>query len=130
MTPLFKALLIVGAVLALAYVLRKIRKAEMQIADSTFWFLFALSIVVLAVFPQIAFFCAEVLSIESPANFVFLYIMAVLVIRVFISTAEISQLRSKVASLTQEMALRDAGAVRDADALAGKDADAGDEADV
>ena len=110
---LFKVLLIIGAVAALVYVLRKIRKSEIQIADSTCWFLFALSIAVLAVFPQIAFFFAGILSIESPANFVFLYIVAVLLIREFISTAEISQLRSKVANLTQEIALREAGVPKD-----------------
>lgn len=131
MSPLFKALLIIGAVAALAYVLRKIRKSEIQIADSTFWFLFALSIVILAVFPQIAFFFSGILSIESPANFVFLYIVAVLVIREFISTTEISRLRAKVACLTQEMALREAGVPRAEDMRHDKAGDRpGDDADA
>ena len=50
----FTAVLIVGAVASFAFMLRKIRKSEISIADSTFWFLFSLSLVLLAVFPQIA----------------------------------------------------------------------------
>ena len=46
------AVLIVGAVASFAFMLRKIRKSEISIADSTFWFLFSLSLVLLAVFPQ------------------------------------------------------------------------------
>lgn len=114
MSLLFRVLLVIGAVGALAFVLRKIRKSEIKIADSTFWFLFSVSIALLASVPQIAFVCSDVLSIESPANFVFLYVIAVLVVREFVSTAEISQLRSKLARLAQEEALRGAVAQEEA----------------
>lgn len=110
MTILFKVALIGGAICALAFVLRRIRKSEVKIADSTFWFLFAVSLVLLALFPQIAFFFSDLLAIESPANFVFLYVIAALVIREFNSTVELSQLRSKLAALAQEQALREARA--------------------
>lgn len=103
----FRVFLILGAICALALILKKIRKAEIKIADSTFWFLFAASLVLLAVFPQIAFFFSDLFAIESPANFVFLYVVAVLLIREFTSTVEISKLRNKLASLVQEEALRD-----------------------
>ncbi|TNU89960.1 DUF2304 domain-containing protein [Eggerthella lenta] len=110
MTILFKVALIGGAVCAFAFVLRRIRKSEVKIADSTFWFLFAVSLVLLALFPQIAFFFSDLLAIESPANFVFLYVIAALVIREFNSTVELSQLRSKLAALAQEQVLREAQA--------------------
>ena len=42
------------------------RDAEVKIADSTFWFIFALVIVLLAVFPHIAFFFSNIFGIESP----------------------------------------------------------------
>ena len=81
--------------LTFGLILRKIRKAEVTIADSTFWFLFALSLVLMGVFRQIPFFFAELFSIESPANFVFVYVIAVLVIREFYATVEVSQLRAR-----------------------------------
>ena len=107
MSCLFPATLLIGALLTFGLILRKIRKAEVTIADSTFWFLFALSLVLMGVFRQIPFFFAELFSIESPANFVFVYVIAVLVIREFYATVEVSQLRAKVRNLVQNQALAD-----------------------
>lgn len=108
MSPLFSAALLIGAISAFWLVLRKIRKAEVTIADSTFWFLFALSLVLMGAFRQIPFFFANVFDIESPANFVFLYVIAVLIIREFYTTVEVSQLRAKMRSLVQREALLEA----------------------
>lgn len=105
MSFLFRSLLIVGAILAFFYILRKIRKSEIKIADSTFWFLFALGVVILALFPQIVYFACKILDIDSPVNFVYLVIITILVIREFGSTVEVARLRSKVNTLVQEEAL-------------------------
>ena len=59
-------------------------------------------------FVRFRFCFANVFGIESPANFVFVYVIAVLVIREFYSTVEVSQLRAKVRSLVQNEALDDA----------------------
>lgn len=114
MSLLFSATLLVGALLTFWLILRKIRKAEVTIADSTFWFLFALSLVLMGVFRQISFFFADLFSIESPANFVFVYVIAVLVIREFYATVEVSQLRAKLRNLVQNQALADAQKQTDA----------------
>lgn len=108
MSLLFSATLLVGALLTFWFVLRKIRKAEVTIADSTFWFLFALSLVLMGVFRETPFFFANVFDIESPANFVFVYVIAVLVLREFYTTVEVSQLRAKVRNLVQNEALIEA----------------------
>ena len=105
MSLLFSATLLIGALLTFWLIIRKIRKAEVTIADSTFWFLCALSLVLMGVFRQIPFFFAEVFGIESPANFVFVYVIAVLVIREFYTAVEVSQLRAKVRNLVQNEAL-------------------------
>ena len=105
MSLLFSATLLIGALLTFWFVLRKIRKAELTIADSTFWFLFALSLVLMGVFRDIPFFFADIFGIASPANFVFVYVIAVLVIREFYTTVEVSQLRAKVRNLVQNEAL-------------------------
>ena len=106
MSLLLSATLLAGALLTFCLILRKIRKAEVTIADSIFWFLFALSLVLMGVFRQIPLFFADIFDIESPANFVFVYVIAVLVIREFYTTIEVSQLRSKVRNLVQNEALR------------------------
>ena len=105
MSLLFSATLLIGALLTFWLIIRKIRQAEVTIADSTFWFLFALSLVLMGVFRQSPFIFADVFGIESPANFVFVYVIAVLVIREFYATVEVSQLRAKVRNLVQNEAL-------------------------
>ena len=105
MSLAFRILLSVGAVLILLVMLRKIRKSEVNISDSLFWLFFVLSLVILAIFPGIALFFSELLHIESPANLVFLYVIALLLIREFASSVEISRLRSKLIAIAQEEAL-------------------------
>lgn len=107
MTFPYRILLFVGALLVLLVMLRKIRRSEVKISDSLFWFFFVLTLLLLAVFPGIAFFFSDLLGIESAANLVFLYVIALLLIREFISTVEISKLRSKLAALAQKEALDD-----------------------
>ena len=110
MSLLFSMTLLIGALLAFYLILRKIRHSEVTIADSTFWFLFALTLVLMGVFRQIPFFFADVFGIESPANFVFVYVIAVLVLREFYTTVKVSKLQAKVNALVQRSALDDAEA--------------------
>lgn len=115
MTLAFRLLLILGALVIFVAMMRKIRKSEVKISDSVFWLLFVASLVVLAIFPEISFFFSNLLGIESPANLMFLYVIAVLLVREFVSTAEISRLRSKLTTLTQELALDELKGKEEAD---------------
>ncbi|WP_418253286.1 DUF2304 domain-containing protein [Gordonibacter urolithinfaciens] len=107
MNAFLRIFLVIIAFVMLVFVLRKIKKSEMQSDDSVFWFLFAASFVLLAVFPQIAFFFANLLGIESPANFIFLYAIGILLIKVFSLSTKIAHLRLKLNALVQEIALRE-----------------------
>ena len=118
MTIVFRIALILCALATFAYILRKIRHSEVKIADSTFWFIFALVILLLAVFPSIAFFFSSIFGIESPSNCVFLAIIAILLVREFFTTVELSQLRNKVAALAQAEALAELDAIENTDAEA------------
>lgn len=97
--------LIAGAVLALAYVVVKIRHNQLTTSDAVFWFLFALALIVMAIFPQIIYGFSSVLGIESPANFVFLCMLAVVIYRQLIMAVEHARLRNKITQLTQVIAL-------------------------
>lgn len=109
MSSILRVFLVIIAIFVLVFILRKIKKSEIQISDSVFWFLFAASFVLLAVVPQIASFFSRLLGFEAPSNFIFLYVIGVLVIREFSMTVKVAQLRSKLTTLVQEMALRDKG---------------------
>ena len=50
-------ILVIGAILALAYVVVKIRHNQLATADAVFWFVLALVLIIMAIFPQIVYFC-------------------------------------------------------------------------
>ena len=101
-------LLIVGAFLTVAYVLVKIRHNQLMTSDAVFWFFFAVVLIVAALFPQLVFSLSDLLGIESPANFVFLCVLVVVVYRLLALSVEMARRRSKLTALAQDTALKDA----------------------
>ena len=79
----------------------------MQVLDSLFWLLFSLSFVLLGVFPDIAIFVSNKLGFISASNFVFLYVIAVLVMRDFSNSLRLSKQEESINELTQSIALRE-----------------------
>lgn len=108
MTISLRLFLLASAAIVCFVIVRKIKSAQIRVIDSSFWLLFAFSFVVLAVFPQIAYFISDGLGFESPSNCVFLYAIAVLVIKDFSSTIKINAIQNKLIILVQEMALENA----------------------
>ena len=102
----FRIVLVLFALAALAFVLLKIHKKQLLMADAVFWFVFVLLTVVLAVFPQIAFFFSDLLGVQSPSHLVFLGFIALLIVKEVNASVQISSLRNQVADLVQEEALR------------------------
>ena len=105
MSTAFRILLIIAAVWAFLFVINEVRKAKLQIGDSLPWFFFMAIFVILALFPQIAIFCAGLLGIQSPVNLVFLCIIGILIIRIFKLTLRVSQLDSKIREIAQRSAI-------------------------
>lgn len=105
MSLTLRIILIVGSILAFLFILRKIRKCQLEISDSIFWFLFAMALIAIAVFPQIVIYPAEWIGFDSPANFLFLAIIFVLLVKQFMMTLQIGLLKSKLKTLTQTEAL-------------------------
>ena len=106
MSPLvLRILLALGALATLGSIISRVKKSQIQVEDATFWVLLAAVLVVVAIFPQVLFFFADLFGVESPINLLFVLVCAVLVIKEFQSAAEISMLKHKVTQLSQELAL-------------------------
>ena len=98
-------LLIVGALGMTVYVVTKIRHNQLATSDAVFWFFFSFVLIIMAIFPQGVFALANILGIESPANLVFLCILAVVICRQLAASVEIARQRAKLVALGQAMAL-------------------------
>ena len=102
MSPVLRVLLILVTIIALGVVVRRIRKRKIRVSESVYWVVAA---VVLAVFPQIAFFFSRLTGFLSPSNFVFVVLIALMLLKLFDQACDISVLTHKVEVLSQELAL-------------------------
>lgn len=105
MSIVLRIALILGALFALSIVVRKVRKSKIRIADSVYWVCAAVLLLILAIFPGIAYFFSDLLGFLSPSNFVFLVVIALMLLKLFNLACEVSRLTDKVEQLSQEVAL-------------------------
>ena len=105
MSYYLRMLILLASIITLFYVLRKIRKAQIQIVDSLFWVFLSLVFVIMGAFPQVVYWLTRLMGFQAPVNLVFLVITFILLVKVFLSSIKISQLENKLDSLVQEMAI-------------------------
>lgn len=107
MTTTLRVALVLVSFMTLYLMMRKIRQAKVQIESAIFWIVLALVLVVFSIFPSVADWAARMLGIYSTANFLFLFAIFLLIVKVFYMTIHISQLETKVKELVQQMALEE-----------------------
>lgn len=107
MTTVLRVVLILMSFLVLVVMLRKIRQSKAKIEDSMFWVFFALLLVVFSLFPQAADGLSGLVGTMSTANFIFLFMIFILLIKSFSMSMRISQLETKVKELVQRIAIDD-----------------------
>lgn len=105
MTVIFRVILVIVSILAMAFMMRKIRQAKVQIEAALFWVIMALILVVFSLFPAVADACAHLLGIYSTPNFLFLFMIFLLIVKVFGMTLQMSQMESRQKELVQRIAL-------------------------
>lgn len=108
MTTSLRVILICVSLLVVIYVLRRIRKAKLKIEYSLFWIVFSILLLVLSIFPGIATTFAMLCGIQSAVNFIFLFMIFIVLLHSFYLTFKVSHLENMVQNLTQEIAVRDA----------------------
>lgn len=105
MTVIFRVILVIVSILTMAFMMRKIRQAKVQIEAALFWVIMALILVVFSLFPAVADACAHLLGIYSTPNFLFLFMIFLLIVKVFGMTLQMSQMESRQKELVQHIAL-------------------------
>ena len=103
-----RLLLIFGAVSVFFFVTHNIRRKKILMSDAIFWVVLSLVLVVVGIFPGMVIALSGWFGFISPSNFVFLAVVALLLVKLFGASAQISMLSHKVEELAQEIALRDA----------------------
>ena len=102
MTLLLRIVLIVASVLTTVLILRKIRQSKLQIEDSLFWIGFSFMLILFSVFPTVL---AELAGTYSTSNFIFLFVIFLLIVKLFHMTIKQSQMETRLRELVQKMAI-------------------------
>ena len=105
MDIVLRAVLIVVSIIATRELLVRIRKSRMQIEDSVFWVLLAFLCILLALFPRVLYFFTDLLNMRSPANLLFMFMIALLLYKCFQMSMHISVLEERIRTLAQNQAL-------------------------
>ena len=105
MTTTLRIVLILSSIATFLLMMRKIRQSKIQIESAIFWIILAWILVIFSIFPPVADFLAHCLGIYSTANFLFLFAIFLLIVKVFQMTIHISRLETQIKELVQCMAL-------------------------
>ena len=105
MDILFRVMLILFSVGALAFITKKIRSSQMQIESALVWIISMFGLVLFSIFPGIISFIAGLLGIRSPANLVFVGVIFILLILVFNLSVKVSKQQFQIQQLTQMIAI-------------------------
>ncbi|MCQ2751686.1 MAG: DUF2304 domain-containing protein [Coriobacteriales bacterium] len=106
MSLVLRILLIVAAIATCIWICYKIRKSKVKMGHAIFWIVFSIILIIFAIFPQIAELLASLFGFISASNFIFLFVICALLFKLFTLSIEVSQLGDKVATLSQEIAIR------------------------
>lgn len=109
-TTKIRILLLIVASVSFAYMMHQIRKSRLLIRESLFWFFFSALLILMAVFPHLISSMSHFFGIDTPANFVFLFIIALLITRIFKMTIQVSVLNERIDELTRVIAIRETDA--------------------
>ena len=108
MIPINTRILLIGsALIAFFYIVFEIRKSNLTIRDSIFWVLFSIFLVLMAIFPDLFMAISKAAGITSPANFIYLVIIGIMIVRIYRMSVTISTLNTKIKELTQSLAIQE-----------------------
>lgn len=100
-----QVLIVAVAVLAMLYVINKVRKKGIELKYSLLWLLLGAGIILFACFPQMTSWLAHTLGISQPVNMLFFAGFCFLLPIVFSLSVSLSKMSDKVKRMTQEAAL-------------------------
>lgn len=98
-------LLILFSVVVFAVFINRTRRYKLELKYALVWIFLSTAGVIVAVFPQIFFFIADVMGIEVPVNAVFLLAVSAIFLILYSMTASLSNHSRKLRTLTQELGL-------------------------
>lgn len=106
MSGFFRVLLVVVSIFFFWYILRKIRKSQLQIEHAIFWVGLSVVFIIFSVFPKSVYFLTNICGMVAPVNFLFLAMIFILLLKTFTMSIRMGQMEEKIKNLTQQVAIQ------------------------
>lgn len=106
MSNTLRIVLLLSAILTAGWILKIVYKSKVKLGDAIFWICIAIMLVLLGIFPGIAYWCSDLLGIQAPVNFIFLFVLALVIVKLFTLSIKVSILEEKITVLSAELAMR------------------------
>ena len=107
MSIILRTILIVSSFIAFFLCVTKIKKSQLKVENSVTWMLGSILLILMSVFPNIVVWLSSKLGFVAPVNFIFLVMIAFLLMQVFIDTIHITSLNEKIKDLNHYIALKE-----------------------
>lgn len=95
----------IAALILLILIFFSLRRNSMSIKSSIAWLLLPLAFILIAIFPEPLEQLAHTLGFETLSNFIFVIIIALLLIICFFLTATVSRQGNQITKLIQEISI-------------------------
>lgn len=105
MTLILQLILITLSIFLFIILIRSVKKGKLRSDYALVWLLSSIALIIVAIFPQIAYFAADFIGVISTANMVFAFIILLLIIVVYTLFVRVSTLEEKQKNLIQHIAI-------------------------
>lgn len=99
--------LIIASIVLFIIVSHNVIKNKLLVKYSLLWILLSLILILLSIFPKISFLFSELLGFEKTSNFIFLVIMASLILICLSYSITISNMNKKLIKIVQSMSIEE-----------------------
>ena len=107
MSITLRIILIMGSVISFLLCVRKIKQSKLKVENSVTWMLGSMLLILMSIFSNLVGWFSNLLGFVSPVNFVFLVMIAFLLIQTFIDNMNITVLNEKIKDLNHYIALKE-----------------------
>ena len=107
MTLTLQIILLVVSIITFIFIITKIRKSQLNIADAVVWILLCILLIIMSLCLPFINKIAHIFGFMSTSNFVFTMILFFLLIIVFSQSVKISLLNEKIKNLNHYIALKE-----------------------
>lgn len=107
MTLTLQIVFLIVSVFMFLFVILKIRKSQLQVADAIAWILGSVLLVFISLFSDVIVYASNLLGFYSASNFVLTLFVFFLLVIAFLQNIKISILSEKLKNLNHYIALRE-----------------------